>query len=395
MHYLKIYFVTLVLVLSVISSYAQKPDEGITFYKPITDYYGDPDTILTMDFSGISAPPSPESFKPLFHLPPVRQDTTGTCWSFSTISFLESELSRLGRKPVKLSEMFVVYFEYIEKARRYVKFKGESAFAQGSEGNAAILRIKQYGIVRASDYSGLPQGEEKHGHRKMYKEMKKYLKFIKQNENWDEEIVIANIKLILNKYIGKPPTTIMVDGNKVTPLEYATKILQLPLDDYVDFMSFKYVPFYTKGEYRVPDNWWHSKEYYNLPLDEWYKAIKQAIKEGFPLVVGGDISEVGKYGELDIAIIPSFDIDPQNINQDAREFRFYNESSTDDHLLHVIGYQHYNGYDWFLMKDSAYSATKGKYRGYFFFREDFMKLKMLIFTVHKDAVKNLLEKFNK
>jgi len=372
---------------------AQDSPNDVTFYKATTNFYGKPDTILTMDFSNVKRPTSIELFKPLFHLPPVRQDTTGTCWAFATISFLESELARLGKEPVKLSEMFVAYHEYIEKARRFVQFKGDSEFGQGSEENGAILRIKQYGIVRTSDYNGLLTGQNKHSHDTMFKEMKKYLNFIKENNNWDEKIVIKNIKLILNKYLGKPPATITVNNKQITPLEYATNVLQLPLDDYVDFMSFKYVPFYTKEEYRVPDNWWHCKDYHNVPLAQWYEAIKQAIKQGYTVAIGGDVSELGKCGEFDIAIISEFDIDPSKINQDARELRFYNETSTDDHALHVVGFQRYKGEDWFLIKDSGYSATKGKFRGYYFFRGDFVKLKMLTFMVHKDAVKTLLNKF--
>ncbi|MBD3290306.1 peptidase C1 [candidate division KSB1 bacterium] len=379
----------ILLFLLTLSSYAQD-----TFYKETKTYRGNIDTVLSMDFSKIPKPESVESFDPLFHFPPIRQDTTGTCWAFATISYLESELYRLGKGEIKLSEMFVVYHEYLEKARRYVKYKGNSAFAQGSEENAAILRIKQYGIVRAEDYDGLLPGQTKYSHGPMIKEMRTYLKFAEENGYWDEKLVLANIKMILNKYMGEPPATIPVTGSReVTPVEYATEVLELPLDDYMDFMSFRYIPFYTKGEYRVPDNWWHSIEYHNVPLPEWYEAIKTAIKNGFTVAIGGDVSEIGKSGENDIAIIPEFDIDPGKINQDAREFRFSNETSTDDHALHIVGYQHRGGYDWFLIKDSGYSATLGKFRGYYFFREDFIKLKMLTFMVHRDAVKDLLKKF--
>jgi len=236
----KTYFSLMLLLLMFSLAVAQK---DITFYKPTIDYSGDPDTILTMDFSQIPKPQSLESFNPQFHFPPVRQDTTGTCWAFSTTSFLESELVRLGKEKVKLSEIFIAYHEYIEKARRFVQRKGDSAFEQGSEENGAILRIKQYGIVRASDYSGLLPGVRYHAHDKMHTEMQNYLNFVEEHDYWDEEIVINQIKLIMNKYIGAPPSTIMVDGTEVTPLNYAHDILQLPLDDYVDFMSFTYAPF--------------------------------------------------------------------------------------------------------------------------------------------------------
>ncbi|MCD6115785.1 peptidase C1 [bacterium] len=365
------------------------------YYKPTTNFWGKPDTILTMDFSRIHIPASPESFQQVFHFSPIRQDTTGTCWCFSGTSFLESEIYRIHKKKIKLSEMFTVYYEYVEKARRFVKEKGNSVFGEGSEEDGVINRIKQYGIVRETDYKGLLPGETKYNHSKMVKELSDYLAFIKKNGYWDEKITLTNIKLILNKYMGKPPEIIDYNGRKMTPKQFAEKIVNLPIDDYVSLMSFKYLPFYTKGEYKVPDNWWHSKEYYNVPLNIWYNAIKSAIKNGYSIAIGGDVSEPGHNGEADACIIPSFDIPTKYINQDSREFRWYNHTSQDDHGIHLVGYTHYKGHDWFLIKDSSSSANKGKFKGYFFFRDDYVKLKMLTFMVHKDAVKNIMAKFNK
>ena len=385
----QIFGFVLVVVLFVGLSFAQDKN----FYKPTKNFWGKPDTVLTMDFSKIQKPSSPKVFQQVFHFPPIRQDTTGTCWCFSATSFLESEIYRIHKKKIKLSEMYTVYWEYVEKARRYIRKKGKSAFGEGSEDNAVINRIKQYGIVRESDYNGLLPGQKKYNHSKMVKELRNYLHFIKKNGYWDEDIALANVKMILNKYMGRPPETITVDGQKMTPKEFAEKVVNLPLDDYVSLMSFKYLPFYTKGEYKVPDNWWHCKEYYNVPLKVWYNAIKRAIKKGYSIAIGGDVSEPGRNGEADVCIIPTFDIPAKYINQDSREFRWYNHTSTDDHGIHLVGYTHYKGHDWFLIKDSASSAYKGKFKGYYFFRDDWVKLKMLTFMVHKNAVKDILAKF--
>jgi len=382
----------LFVLITACSALAQPVHHDSTFYKQ-KEIWGVKQTILTMDFSAIDRPTSVDSFVSVFHFPPIRQDTTGTCWAFSTTSFLESELKRLGRGEVKLSEMFTVYHEYLEKARRFVREKGNSAFGEGSEANAVIERIKQYGIVRESDYSGLLPGQIKHNHRAMVKEMKDYLDFVKEHGYWDEDQVLTNVRMILNRYMGEPPKTITVNGKSVTPREFAQNILKLPLDDYVALMSFRYIPFYTKGEYTVVDNWWHSKDYYNVPLDEFYGAIKNAIQSGYSVALGGDVSEPGKSPEDDIAIIPDFDIADKDITQDAREFRFYNKTSTDDHGIHLVGFQHRAGHDWFLIKDSGSSAYEGRAKGYYFFRDDYVKLKMLTALVHKDAVKELLAKF--
>jgi bleomycin hydrolase len=386
--------VTILVASFLLSSLAlgQKTIKDTAFYKQ-KKVWGQDVTVLTMDFSKLNKPTSLESFSPLFHFPPVRQDTTGTCWSFSATSFFESELKRLGRGEIKLSEMFPVYYEYIEKARRFVKEKGNSNFAEGSESEAVIERMKQHGAVRESDYSGLLSGQTRHNHSKMFREMNNYLNFVKANGYWDEEQVMTNIRMILNRYMGQPPETINVDGKKMTPKEYFDIVLRLPLDDYIPIMSFKYLPFYTKGEFKVGDNWWHSKEYYNVPLDEFYNATKNAVLNGFTVCIGGDVSEPGKSPEDDIFIVPSFDLPQDAINQDSREFRFDNKTSGDDHGIHIVGYTNYKGHDWFLIKDSGSGAFEGKMVGYYMYRDDYVKLKMLSILVHRDAVKDLMKKF--
>lgn len=377
---------------SVFNAFGQKDK---TYYKQTVSFYGKVDTVLAIKYDDLAIPPSVESFKSFFHFPPVRQDTTGTCWAYAAISFLESEVFRLTEQKIKLSEMYVAYWEYLAKAKVYIRTRGKSLFAQGSQEVAALLRIKEHGIVPLTDYSGLIEGRTKHSHGTLYKQMLNYLELMKAQNIWDEEIILTQIKLLLNKHLGPPPEIINYNGMQMTPQEFSKNVLKLDLDDYVDLMSFKYQPFYTRGSYRVPDNYWHYQGYYNVPLDEWYQALVSAIKQGYTIGTGGDVSEIGKIGEADVAFIPDFDIPSKYIDQDAREFRFENKTSTDDHGIHLVGYQHYKGRDWFLIKDSGFSATKGKHRGYYFYRDDFIKLKMLTFMVHKDAVKELLAKFDK
>ncbi len=352
-------------------------------------------TYLTVDISKLKYPKSLDEFRTVWHNPPVRQDTTGTCWAFSTVSFLESEVKRLTGRQVKLSEMYIVYWEYVEKARRYIREKGESAFGQGSEQNAVIERIKQYGCVPLEAYTGLLGGRTAHNHTPLYRELKSYLEYCKDHGYWDEDKAIEYVKLILNKHLGKPPETITVDGRTMTPKQYATEYLQLPLDDYVALMSTTSIPFWTQGEYKVPDNWWHSEEYYNVPLEDFYRAIRDALRSGYSVVLGGDVSEPGKIPEEDLAIVPSFDIPRKYITQDAREFRFYNHTSTDDHGIHAVGYAKKYGHEWFLIKDSGRSARKGNLKGYYIFRDDYVKLKMLTALVHRDGVAKLMEKYDK
>jgi Aminopeptidase C len=229
----------------------------------------------------------------------------------------------------------------------------------------------------------------------MYKEMNEYLKSVKAANAWNEEEVASTIKSILNHYMGVPPVSITIKGEKLTPKEYLDKVLKLKLDDYVDIISVLSEPFYQKIEYKVSDNWWHSKDYYNVTLNEYMDAIKSAVRKGYTICIGGDVSEAGIESHAKVAIIPSFDIPSQYIDEYAREFRINNKTTADDHGIHLVGYVNKNNKDWYLIKDSGAGSKNKEPKGYYFFHEDYVKLKIVDFMIHKDAVKNLLEKFNK
>ena len=333
---------------------------------------------------------SPAACKPVFHFPPIAQYNTSTCWSFANTSFYETEIHRLSGKKIKLSEIWTVYFEYLEKVRRFVQERGDSLVAEGGEGNAINRIWKTHGIVPAAAYPGYPDNKDKLDHALLIDEIRAYLDYVKSNDLWNEKDVLAHVTVILNKHLGTPPARFVYNGKEMTPQEFLKNETPLNMDDYVDVMSTSYYPFYTFQEFAVPDNWWHSKDYLNLPLDEWYGLIRKAIKAGYSLSIGGDVSEPGKLSFQDVCFIPSFDIPQQYINQDAREYRIDNKTTDDDHGIHLVGYSRIKGHDWFLVKDSNRSSRWGKYEGYHFFRGDFVKLKMLTFTVHKDIVKNIL-----
>lgn len=351
------------------------------------------DKTFKVDLTGLDLPKSTTEFQQQWHNPPISQGNTGTCWCFSTTSFFESEVNRITGKKVKLSEMYTVYCEYLEKAERYIDERGNSEFSEGSEANAVTRLYKKYGVMPAEAYSGMKPGQKFHDHSKLVDEMTTYLKSLKANNGWDKEEALNTIKSILNHYLGVPPVDFTVDGKKFTPKEYLSYIKINP-DDYVDIMSLEEQPYFKQVEYKVSDNWWHNADYYNVPLDLYMSGIKNAIKNGYTMCIGGDVSEAGYDTRHDVAIVPSFDIPSQNINEDARQFRFSNGTTTDDHGIHLIGYKNQNGKTWFLIKDSGAGSRNGNNKGYIFYDEDYVKLKIMDFMVHKDAVKDLLSKFN-
>ncbi len=346
----------------------------------------EPRKIFQVDLEGVLLPTSVDQLESYWHQPPISQGNTGTCWSFSTTSYFESEVYRLHKKEVKLSEMYTVYWEYVEKARGFVQSRGETIFEQGSEANAVTRIWKQYGIVPAEFYTGLKEGQKFHNHTAVYKEMNNYLQSVKKANAWNEEIVIETIKSILNQHLGTPPEKFMVEGKEYTPKTYLSDYLQLNLNDYYDILSYMQQPYWEQVEYEVPDNWWDNKDYWNLPLDDFMKIFQNAIREGFTICIGGDVSEPGKVAEKDVFLIPEFDIPVEYINDYSRQYRFSNETTTDDHGLHVVGWMNLDGTDWYLVKDSGASARDGNNEGYYFFREDYIRLKIMDFMVHKDAL---------
>jgi bleomycin hydrolase len=344
-----------------------------------------------VDFSEYNLPNSLSEFKSQWHNDPVMQSSTGTCWCFSGTSFLESDVYRQTGKKFKFSEMFTVYWEYIEKVRRFVHEHGNSAIGEGSESNAVMRIWKKYGCVPEDAYTGKKPGQKHHNHSKMFNEIKIYLDNCKTNNIWDEELILSNVKSILNYYMGIPPAEFIFNNKKTTPLEFQQNEVKINLDDYVDIISLLEYGFGKSVVYDVQDNWWKS-EYKNVSLDEYIDAIKTAIKNGFTLAIGGDVSETGLYSFADAAIIPTFDIPSESIDDYARQFRFSNGTTGDDHGIHIVGYTEKDGITWFLIKDSGSGARNGKFKGYYMYSEDYVKLKMIDFTAHKDAVPEFLKK---
>ncbi len=347
-------------------------------------------TEMRFDISRIARPVSPDEFKSAFHFPPTPQDLTGTCWSFAGTSFIESEVYRLTGRKIKLSEMHTVYYEYIEKVRRFVRERGNSAVGAGSEEEALPRIMKLYGAVPRDIFDGLQPDYPHFSHDKLDNEISNYLGFVKDDDLWDENAVIGYIRILLDKYIGKPPEKFQFEGKEYSPGQFVTEVLKIVPDDYISAMSTLKLPFHTPGLYDVEDNWWRDSAYYNLPLDEWYGVIKNAIQKGYTVAVGGGTAEPGYYGVENLGTIPDFDIPQNYINQDSREYRFYRGTTGDNHALHVVGFIRKGNRDWFLIKDSGSASRKGQLKGYFFFRDDYIRLKMLTLMVHKDMIENFI-----
>lgn len=343
------------------------------------------------DLSEFEAPKNLEEFVKVWANPPVSQGQTNTCWCFSTTSFLESEVYRQTAKQVRLSEAFTVYYEYIERTKRFIRERGNSLVEEGSEANAVTREWKLRGCVPWDVYPGLQPGQKFADHFAMCAEIKNYLNNVKATNSWNEDVAVCTVESILNYYLGKPPEKFVSGGVEYTPMEYMTNYVKINPDDYIEILSYLQAPFFEQVEYKVPDNWWHSKEYYNVPLETFMKIVKNAVRKGYTLSIGGDTSEPGKDADRKVYMIPAFDIPSEYINDDARQFRFSNGTTTDDHGVHLIGYKVVDNRDWYLIKDSGSSSFNAEPKGYYFMTEDYVKLKIMDFMVHKDAVKGFIE----
>lgn len=396
------------LLSAAVTAFAQDRQDGATYAEPpknefyekirkdnksFFDQKEEPRKRLTMDYSNADIPKSMSEFKIVTTDKPVSQGLTGTCWCFSTTSFYESEAARLGKGDLQLSEIYTVYWEYVEKAKEYVRTRGASIFDEGSETNAVQRNLKKYGVVPATAFTGMKPGQPFHDHSRMIGEMRNYLQGVKERNAWNTEEVVATIKDIMEHYVGAPPKSVEVNGKTLTPKEYLKQVTGIVPDDYVTFMSLKSEPYWSNAEYKVGDNWWHSKDYYNVPLNDFIGLVKSSLKKGYSISIGGDVSESGIDSKKGIMMVPSYDIPSSYINENARLMRFLNGATTDDHAMHIIGYAERPSGVWFLVKDSgAGGHANDSHSGYWYMHEDYVKLKMMTATVHKSAVKDVLSK---
>ena len=347
------------------------------------------------DLSETEFPTDPDQYEQYWHFAPHSQGATGTCWCFATISFFESEIYRISGDKIKLSEMYIVYWEYVERARAFVDKRGDVYFAQGSEASSIPRIMKKYGIVPAGDYPGLPVGKKFHDHSNMAREMTDYLAAIKEDNAWNTVMVVSTIREILNKYMGAPPQQVEYKNEHYTPVSFLNKILPIIPDDYFSFMSTMSATYDQKGELIEPDNWWHCDDYYNVSIQDFMMVIDDALDSAYTICICGDVSEPAYDSWAEVGIVPSFDIPSDYINESSREMRLKNGTTTDDHCIHIVGMQDVDGERWYMIKDSGSGGFNGPHKGYRFIHEDYIKLKMMNIMVYKEAGRRVLDKIIK
>lgn len=357
---------------------------------------------------------------------PVKdQYRSGTCWSFSGLGFLESEMLRLGKPTVDLSEMFVVYHSYSDKATKYVRLHGSLNFGAGGAFHDVTNCIRKYGIVPEEVYRGLNYGEEKHVHGELDRTLLDNVKAIVDNPNKKLTTVWHDaFNSTLDSYLGKLPEKFSYQGKEYSPQSFATDYVGLNMDDYVEITSYTHHPFYSKFIIEIPDNWsWD--EVYNVPLNELDEIIDNAINSGYPVAWAADVSEKGfATSKKGVAVIPVVDKanmtdaeitkweklsekerdeelyklskpgPEKNISQELRQVDFDNYQTTDDHGMVIVGTaKDQTGKMYYKVKNSW--GNYNDYNGFFYASKPYVEYKTMSIMVHKDAIpKNIRKKLN-
>lgn len=343
---------------------------------------------------------------------PVKdQNQSGTCWAYSSLGFLESELLRMGKGEHDLCESFLVYHTYMDRADKAIRTHGDVSFSQGGSFYDAIYCLKNYGIVPqdAMPAPGTPYGDSLFNFNQLSKVTTAYVEAIaKSNAKKINPVWKKDLNCMYENYFGKLPEKFTYKGKEYTPQSYA-KSLGLNPDDYVSLTSFTHYPFYSKFIIEVQDNWrW--AESYNLPLDEFMEVMDQAVRNGYSFAWGADVSEKG-FSRQGIATVPDTKVAADKtgsdaarwtgtngkgvtpadakgekvITQEMRQLGYDNWETTDDHGMIIYGLaKDQNGKEYFMMKNSW--GVYGPYKGLWYVSKPYVAYKTMNILINKHAI---------
>ena len=339
------------------------------------------------------------------------QSASGTCWAFSAVSFIESEMIRKGTKlknTPDISEMYIVRKCYEEKAAKYIRMHGNLNFGGGGAFYDVFWAYAEYGFMPEDAYTGLNYGKDTHNHREMDKVLKAYVEALK-DEKGLTTAWLNGFNGILDAYLGELKSTFTYKGKEYSPRTFADEIVDINPDDYISITSYTHHPFYSTFSIEIPDNWQWSLSY-NVPMNEMVTIADNAINEGYTIAWGADISEAYFTYRGGVAVVPDLEMedlsntdrshwdavdqakyhldkpgDEKTITQQMRQDAFDNYQTTDDHGMHIVGLaKDQNGTEYYIVKNSW--NTSNLYDGYFYLSKAFFLYKTMNYIVHKDAI---------
>ncbi len=337
------------------------------------------------------------------YTPVKNQNKSGTCWSFAGISFLESELMRMGKGKHDLSDMYIVRKTYEAKAERFVRMHGKLQFSAGGAFHDVTYVLDNYGLVPEQAYPGGKMGYKKPVHMEMDAILESMVKTVIKNKNgqltpvWND--AYSNV---LDAYLGKEPKEFTYEGETYTPRTFAGEALELNADDYVEISSFTHHPFYERFILKVPDNW-QQRQVYNVPIDELIATMDHALKNNYSIAWATDVSEKGFSHKNNLAILPDKDWDKmtkserdsvfqspvkqEKVTQKDRQKGYDNYQTQDDHGMHIIGMAHdQNGHKYYIVKNSW--GKSNECGGFLYASEAYVRAKTIDIMIHQNAIPN-------
>lgn len=329
------------------------------------------------------------------------QGSSGTCWSYSANSFLESEMIRLGKKPVELSQVFSARNAYVEKGKNYVRMHGAVTLGDGGALHDVTNMYKKYGAVPQSVYTGLNYGTSKNKFAEMASLTEALLAAVVKNPNgeltpnWEKAYAA-----VIDSYLGQVPENFTYNGKNYTPQSFAKEVVGINADEYLEFASYANEPYYAKTMMMVPDNWSFDLVY-NVKMNDMTTIIDNALKNGYTVAWATDVSEKSFSWKNGLAYVPTKKYDEMNteekenmfngpkqeleITEEIRQKAFDNYQTTDDHAMHIVGIaKDQMGKEYYIVKNSWGSTND--YKGYLYVSKSFVKYKTTSFMVNKGGV---------
>ena len=334
------------------------------------------------------------------------QGRSGTCWSYSGNSFLESEILHETGKSIDISEMFVVRKVYEVKGKKYVRMHGNLNFGQGGALHDPVDVLRDFGAVPQNVYEGLLPGQKVNNHGEFEAVLKGILDAVLKNKNgkittaWKKAYASA-----IDAYLGNDVKDFTYEGKKYTPKSFAKNVLKIDANDYVEFTSMNDNPYYKKIFVDVPDNWSNGLSY-NVELDDMTAIVDKALKDGYTVAWATDVSEKGFNIKNGVAIIPAIDYKDMTaeeranmfdgpkaekiITPELRQQGYDNWTTTDDHGMHITGLaKDKKGNEYYIVKNSW--GTKYN-NGYLYVSKAFFKYKTTSFLLNKNALSKSMKK---
>lgn len=341
------------------------------------------------------------------------QNRSSTCWAFSSLGFLESELIRQGKGEFDLSEMFVVHKTMEDRGTNYVRLHGSSSFAPGGSFYDIVFCYKNYGMVPQEAMQGIMYGDTLPVHSELDAVAGGYVNAIAKGRSSKLSPVWKNgLSAIYDTYLGQCPTEFTYKGKTYTPRTFADNVLGLNMDDYVSLTSYTHHPFYTQFPLEIEDNWRMGNSY-NMPLNEFMQVMENAVNNGYTFAWGADVSEQG-FTRNGIAVVPDAEkgaelagsdmahwlgmsaddkrkeltskpMPEKEITQEMRQLGYDNWETTDDHGMVIYGIaKDQNGKEYFMVKNSW--GTNSKYKGTWYASKAFAAYKTMNILIHKNAI---------